>query len=421
MAENNAEGDLAVAAQLKEMQDQIKNLKTKFESAEARAQQAEETVRNAGIVAGSGTVETVHTSNHARISTPRFIKGMSFDGYKKQVAAWQLMKVCPEHQEGLLLYMDLPSDDAFGGLQSHVESIVGLENLGKAGGAKKLLDALQKVIEKPEISQLREWWAQISQIRQRPGWNMERYILEVNKLIKRGREQYKVQLPNRVHASILTNGVTSIDQTMVAVLIKDIKLDGSGDEEADLHSQCEAALRNYVPAGNVHEVHVARDVFGNQLRKASASVSSVASEEEVFYGQGGSRGKTPPVKRKFGQQMAKDEWEQHKKTCLRRGECFYCGSREHMARECPVQKKKMEERKKAHLAQGKVWDNRDGTFDHPDGTTRNSSSVLLRGGGEDPYAANRVAYVANYQVGDSWGDAGSRKPKRMLQMDSCSR
>ena len=346
MADDNAEGDL-VASQLKEMQDQIKSLKTKIESAEARAQQAEETVRNAGIVAGSGTVETVHTSNHARISTPRFIKGMSFDGYKKQVAAWQLMKVCPEHQEGLLLYMDLPSDDAFGGLQSHVESIVGLENLGKAGGAKKLLDALQKVIEKPEISQLREWWAQISQIRQRPGWNMERYILEVNKLIKRGREQYKVQLPNRVHASILTNGVTSIDQTMVAVLIKDIKLDGSGDEEADLHSQCEAALRNYVPAGNVHEVHVARDVFGNQLRKAS--VSSVASEEEVFYGQGGSRVKTPPVKRKFGQQMAKDEWEQHKKTCLKRGECFYCGSREHMARECPVQKKKMEERKKAHI------------------------------------------------------------------------
>ena len=415
MADNNAEGNL-VAAQLKEMQDQIESLKTKFESAEARAQQAEETVRNAGIVAGSGTVETVHTSNHARISTPRFMKGMSFDGYKSQVAAWQLMKVCPEHQEGLLLYMELPTDDAFGGLQSHVESIVGLHNLGKAGGAKKLLDALQKVLEKPEISQLREWWAQISQVRQKPGWNMERYILEVNKLIKRGREQYKVQLPNRVHASILTNGVTSIDQTMVAVLIKDIKLDGSGDEEADLHSQCEAALRNYVPAGgNIHEVHVARDVFGNKLRKASASsVSSVASEEEVYYGQGGNLGRTPPVKRKFGQPMAKDEWEQHKKSCLKRGECFYCGTREHMARDCPVQKKKMEERKKAHLAQGKVWDNRDGTFSHPDGTTRNSSRVLLRGGGEGQDAANRVAYVANYQMGDGLGDEGSRRPKRML-------
>ena len=104
MADETAEGDLVVAAQLKEMQDQIKSLKTKFESAEARAQQAEETVRNAGIVAGSGTVETVHTSSNARITTPRFIKGMSFDGYKKQVAAWQLMKVCPEHQEGLLLH-----------------------------------------------------------------------------------------------------------------------------------------------------------------------------------------------------------------------------------------------------------------------------------------------------------------------------
>ena len=420
MTDDNAEGDL-VAAQLKEMQDQIKSLRTKFESAEARAQQAEETVRNAGIVAG--TVETVHTSNHAKIATPRFIKGMSFDGYKSQVAAWQLMKVCPEHQEGLLLYMELPMDDAFGGLQSHVESIVGLHNLGKAGGAKKLLDALQKVLEKPEISQLREWWAQISQVRQKPGWNMERYILEVNKLIKRGREQYKVQLPNRVHASILTNGVTSIDQTMVAVLIKDIKLDGSGDEEADLHSQCEAALRNYVPAGgNIHEVHVARDVFGNKLRKASVSSgSSVASEEEVYYGQGGNLGRTPPVKRKFGQQMAKDEWEKHKKSCLKRGECFYCGTREHMARDCPVQKKKMEERKKAHLAQGKVWDNRDGTFSHPDGTTRNSSSVLLRGGGEGQDAANRVAYVANYQVRDSWGDAGFRRPERMLSGNMQSR
>ena len=410
MTDDNAEGDL-VASQLKEMQDQIKSLRTKFESAEARAQQAEETVRNAGIVAG--TVETVHTSNHAKISTPRFIKGMSFDGYKKQVAAWQLMKVCPEHQEGLLLFMELPTDDAFGGLQSHVESIVGLENLGKAGGAKKLLDALQKVIEKPEISRLREWWAQISQIRQRPGWNMERYILEVNKLIKQGREHYKVLLPNRVHASILTNGVTSIDQTMVAVLIKDIKLDGTGDEEADLHSQCEAALRNYVPAGrNVHEVHVARDVFGNELRRAS--VPSVGSEEEVYYGQGGNLVKKPQVKRKFGQQMPKDEWEQHKKTCLKRGECFYCGSREHMARACPVQKKKMEERKRAHLAQGKVWDNRDGTFAHPDGTTRNSSSVILRGAGGGQDEANRVAYVANYQVGDSWGDAGSSRPKSIL-------
>ena len=66
MADDNAEGDL-VAAQLKEMQDQIKSLKTKIESAEARAHQAEETVRNAGIVAGSGTGETVHATNHAVI------------------------------------------------------------------------------------------------------------------------------------------------------------------------------------------------------------------------------------------------------------------------------------------------------------------------------------------------------------------
>ena len=66
MADDNAEGNL-VASQLKEMQDQIKSLKTKIESAEARAQQAEETVRNAGTVAG--TVETVHTSNHAKIKS----------------------------------------------------------------------------------------------------------------------------------------------------------------------------------------------------------------------------------------------------------------------------------------------------------------------------------------------------------------
>ena len=51
------------------------------------------------------------------------------------------------------------------------------------------------------------------------GLDIERYILEVSKLVKIGKEKHKVDLGSRVHASILTNGVTSIDQGMVAVLI----------------------------------------------------------------------------------------------------------------------------------------------------------------------------------------------------------
>ena len=49
-----------------------------------------------------------------------------------------------------------------------------------------------------------------------------------------------------------------------------------------------------------------------------------------------------------------------------------------MAAYCPIQKKKMDDHKKAVLAKGKVWDNRDGTFEHPDGTIRNNKKIILR-------------------------------------------
>ena len=366
----------SVMEEIQKMRQDMIDLKTQVKTAEDRAEKAEEAARNAE--AGQGrAVETVrtHTSHQARIPTPRFTKGMTLEKFRSHVSAWQKMKAAAKEQEGLLLYMELPVEDAYGGLQSHIDNMVGLDNLAKADGAERLLEALEKVIEKPEISKLRDWWRDITHIRQKPGWNMERYILEVSKLVKIGKEKHKVDLGSRVHASILTNGVTSIDQGMVAVLIKDIKLDGSGDkgEEANLHSDCEKALRNFVPGGNnAHNVNIARDVFGNEVRSGNrSSASSEDDPSDVLYGRGGGG------KRKGGP-MGKEDWDRHKKQCLREGKCFHCSSKDHMAASCPIQKKKMDDHKKAVLAKGKVWDNRDGTFEHPDGTIRNNKKIILR-------------------------------------------
>ena len=87
-------------------------------------------------------------------------------------------------------------------------------------------------------------------------------------------------------------------ENLFAVMIKDIKLDGSRDsgEEANLYSDCdcERALQNFVPGGNpAHSMEITRDVFGYQVRSGSRSAaSSDFDPSDIPHGRGG-RGGAP--------------------------------------------------------------------------------------------------------------------------------
>ena len=83
-------------------------------------------------------------------------------------------------------------------------------------------------------------------------------------------------------------------ENLLAVMIKDIKLDGSRDsgEEANLYSDCERALQNFVLGGNpTHSRKITRDVFGYQVRAGSRSTaSSDFDPSDIPQGRGGRGG-----------------------------------------------------------------------------------------------------------------------------------
>ena len=86
-----------------------------------------------------------------------------------------------------------------------------------------------------------------------------------------------------------------------------------------------------------------------------------------------------------------------RERCKERRLCFHCKSTEHGIKECEGYKKKMSEMKASYLANGKVWDNRDGTFTHPDGSIRNQP---------DPISHVKKVQASHSAASTNFNDAG---------------
>ena len=332
----------------------------------------------------SRSAALIHT---AKVDTPRFEfdKGTSYDEYVKCVYTWDKTDLAGTSvsRAGLLL-MEFSSNDIYGGLKERLLDAVTVPVLKSEKGVETLLLKLKEIVLKPTLPRMVEWLDKLFTARQHRQWSIDRWVAEIQFLVKEAKE-FDIDLGQKLPAGIVMRGVTSIPREIMGALTKDIK-----QEESDLFEKVVGVLRSYSVTSTSNTSQV-------KLTSGSGRNFSASSDDfDVL------KVKEEEKKRKFddrkrGGGKSKTERLRDRERCKEERLCYHCKSAEHGIRDCEGYKRKMSEMKASYLASGKVWDNRDGTFTHPDGSIRNQP---------DPISHVRKVQVSRSVASAGFDDAG---------------
>ena len=342
---------------------------------------------------GSGNSIIVRQDSMVKYPIPRLEENMTWDEYKASVETWKDMCEIEPSKQGPLLISGLPvKGDQVGGIQRLVYNNV-KATLKTATGADDIVKEIKRIMLKPDYCRLIDWVDNLVSARQRSNWVMERWIAEVNGYVKKAKDEFNMTISPMLHVGLLVRGVTSIDQSMLPAMLKDIDME-DGDSQADLVKNTEIALRKYaLPSGskrvqgvkvNFGQQYEEKDIFGQTIKKRKTSSEDLLDdefsqeEERAFYGHGGrgghagrggrrGRGASKSVN-KSRREERESEWEREKERCREMNLCFRCKSSEHRLDQCPTKRAEMLEKKKETLRKGIPWKNRDNTWTMPDGS-----------------------------------------------------
>ena len=145
----------------------------------------------AGMSGNNSTTTQVVTTSKTQIPVPKIQKGMSFEDYKDLVEKWECMTDLPDHKKAMMLTMELPLNDAHGGLQRAVRNKFKNEELMVNDGVKIVIDFLSTILEEQSFVRLRGWMHRGETFCQKPSWSIERYLTEFHSLVSEAKTQFK--------------------------------------------------------------------------------------------------------------------------------------------------------------------------------------------------------------------------------------
>ena len=261
-----------------------------------------------------------------RAPVPRFGGDKSYDRWKQELKAWQLVTNIEKKKQAVTVALSFPEESE---VRSKIFEEVDIDKLGIDDGVSVLLQHLDKWYKKDEMSAAYEAWIRFDNFRREKEDTMEKYILE---FVKRNAvlSKYKVVIPKCILAFKL------LDSAGLEVKDKQIVLTAVSFSEPDkMFDSMQQALKKFFGS---QEVLSLDSVSGSSVSETPAVVvksEPVFSTEEVNVvtrgrGRGkfrGSRGRGN-VANKNRQKNSVDYYGNVRK-------CYVCGSEYHMSPSCP--------------------------------------------------------------------------------------
>lgn len=254
-----------------------------------------------------------------RARIPTFGGDKSYDRWKQELEAWQLVTRVEKKKQAVTVTLAFPEGSE---VRDKVFAEMKIADLAMDNGVSVLLQHLDKWYKKDEMSAAYEAWTRFNNYRKEKEDTMERYILE---FVKRWTvlEKYRVSISKSILAFKL------LDSAGLNVKDKQIVLTAVSFSEPDkMLDSMEAALKKYFGSQEVLSLGTAsRECVVVKTEPVfNTKEVSVVTRARGRAGFRGGRGRDIFVKRneKSGQKKFADKYGNVKK-------CYVCGSEYHLS------------------------------------------------------------------------------------------
>ena len=309
-----------------------------------------EDVKN--LMGNKNIISSSTFTSRTQIPVPKILKGMSFEDYKDLVDKWECMTDVPKKKRAMILTMELPLNDAHGGLQRAVRNKYKNEELMVEEGVKMLMDFLGTILQEQTFVRLRSWMHRWENFRQKPSWSIERYLTEFHTLVSEAKSQFQHDIHPQFQALKLMNGCTEIPEDHVGSLTCSLDI-----KAQNFASEVEKIIRSFVTSrkalGTKIDENDTNYCDGGRYDMYGERIDTPDKSDTLFTSGASKRNK------KF--------LEKKKAEALAKGNCIHCYQPGHRYKDCEEKKRKLERTKQWKLSKGIPWKNEDGTYTLPDG------------------------------------------------------
>ena len=272
------------------------------------------------------------TAAMQRISTPAFGGEKSYERWKEEIAAWELICNVAAKNRALLVALSFPEGSE---VRDKVFNEVKTEELNTENGMKLLLEHLDKWYKRDEMSTAYESWTKFDSYKKVKEEEMEKYIMEFDKRSKT-LSKHKVTIPSCILAFKL------LDSAGLDIQEKQIVMTAVTFDESDkMYDAMKLALRKFFGSQEVLSLSQNATVSNSEDSSTSAVVvktEPVFSAEEVQMigrdrGRGRLRGDGDCTVNRYnpGEDVQRNsvDWRGYTRKC------YVCGSQFHLASSCP--------------------------------------------------------------------------------------
>ena len=214
----------------------------------------------------------------SKIAIPKFGDEKNYEGWKRELAFWQLATPTEKKKQALLIALSFPEDSQVRYRVFNETDQTELDKLNTDDGIKILLEILDKYYKKDDLCEAFESWAKFVSYLREDGVTIDNYISEFYKRYNELRRF--VELPKAITGFILLNnaGLDAKERQMALIAV-------SFTDKEKILDQTNAALLKFF--GHTAVASHGKTLAGN----ASLVIKSepVFATEEVNYTQRGGR------------------------------------------------------------------------------------------------------------------------------------
>ena len=365
-----------------DLAESLRLLKEEFESMKRENEDQKKELKDLRENEGRGVARTATTT---QVSVPKLRPGSTFKEFQRDVEIWKTTSLLPKDRLAATLINEMPDKDKFGGLKKYVIDHIGVENVNKEDALDKMMEKLKEFLEEQKFVRGVQWLGRLFSSKQREGRELESYFSSLDQLFNEAKDDYECDMPDFIKACVLVTHCTSISHEGLGHIMQNVDVDNIPAGKT-LYDEIKSLMKRHRTAVNALKrpagVLVQQlDMFGNPLNESgNLEVSDEDDNEVLFTGKKFKSNKRQnQVSFGAGSKSSPGQAAGAAGRVAQDGVCYSCNKPGHIARDCPERVERLKQLKRNTLAANRVWDNKDGTFLHPDGRTYSFASPVKIG------------------------------------------
>ena len=338
------------------------------------------------------------TSTTINCTVPTLKPGMNYKEYERAVKIWSNASGLPKSRWAALLIHQLPEKDRYGSLKNHVIDHIGDDHLNEEDAFDKMMSKMKEFMQEHKFVRGVQWLGKLLNSKQGSKMELETYFQALEGMFKEGQDEFETEVHDFIKSCLLVHHCTSLSSETLGHIVQQVNIDEiNKDDNKTLFEEIKAMMRKSKTAVNALKRPAIVNIAG--MEENDLDESHDEKDYEAYLAMKRSKKEAEKKKSFRHDERKKEEMNDN---------CFTCGKPGHQSRSCPEKQERMERLKKKLLARGQVWDNKDGTWSHPNGETYTYPDPVHKG---KKHYSSRLTSNAEFRENASY-DHGKELEKR---------